>query len=132
MTLAPLANAPLILQIHLALASVVIILTSVIFSLPKGSPLHRKLGWAWVVVMAGIALSSFGIHTIRWIGPFSPIHLLSILVLHSLWYGVTAARNGRVADHQRTMKSMVLYGLVITGALTFLPGRLMYQVVSGG
>ena len=132
MTLTPILDAPLVLQIHVALAALIIALTVFMFSLPKGSPVHRRLGWLWVLTMAGIALSSFGIHTIRWIGPFSPIHLLSVLVLYALFYGVTAARTKRVMAHQLTMKSIVLYALIVTGALTFIPGRLMFEMVSGG
>jgi uncharacterized membrane protein len=132
MNLAPMINAQPVIQFHVILALLAMILTATIFSLPKGSPLHRRLGWAWVVVMALIALSSFRIHTLRWIGPFSPIHLLSLLVLCSLYVAVRAARTQDIRTHQRIMKSLVLYGLLITGAITFMPGRLMHQIISGG
>lgn len=132
MTLEPVLNTSPVIQFHLALISLVILLTIIIFSLPKGSRLHRRLGWAWVVIMGGVALSSFGIHTIEWIGPFSPIHLLSVLVLCSLYFAVQAARTHQVTAHQRTMKSLVFYGLIVTGAFTLLPGRIMHQIFLGG
>lgn len=132
MTLAPLLNAPLVVQIHTVFAIFAVLLTVAIFSLPKGSRRHRTMGWIWVLSMGTIAISSFFIHTLRWVGPFSPIHFLSILVLISLVRGVHAARNHRVRAHKRIMKGMVLYGLLVAGAFTFLPGRLMHDILLGG
>lgn len=132
MTLAPLTNAPAVIQIHVAFAALVVVLTTCIFSLAKGSPLHRVMGWMWVASMAVIAISSFWIHTIRLVGPFSPIHLLSVFVLYALFSGVRAARGHRVRDHKRTMQSMVFFGLIVAGGFTFLPGRIMHQVLLGG
>ena len=132
MTLTPLANASLMIQIHTALALCAIGLTIAIFTLRKGSPLHRVTGRAWVVCMGVTALSSFGIHTLNWIGPFSPIHLLSLYVLYGLVRVVQDARAGHIAAHKARMKGMVFVGLVVAGAFTFMPGRLMLQVVSGG
>src|SRR4051812_50154529 len=54
------------------------------FAAPKGTLPHRTLGWIWVLLMASVAISSFWIHTIRLVGPFSPIHLLSIFTLTML------------------------------------------------
>lgn len=132
MTLTPLLDAPLVVQIHTVFAIFAVLLTVAIFSLPKGSRLHRTMGWIWVLSMGIIAISSFFIHTLRWLGPFSPIHLLSALVLFSLVRGVQAARSHRVRDHKRIMKAMVLYGLLVAGAFTFLPGRLMHEILLGG
>lgn len=72
MTLTPLATASLVIQIHTALALGAVLLTFAIFALRKGSPLHRVMGRAWVIMMGVVALSSFGIHTLNWIGPFQP------------------------------------------------------------
>jgi len=132
MSFAPLTNAALVVQIHAGFAAFVLLLTAGIFSMPKGSPLHRSMGWIWVISMAVIAISSFWINEMRWIGPFGPIHLLSAFVLYSLVTGVRAARSGRVIEHKRTMKNLALYGLLVAGAFTFLPGRLMHDVFLGG
>ena len=132
MTLAPLANASPMIQIHTALALAAVILTIVIFSLKKGSRYHRILGWTWVIAMAVVALSSFWINTIKLVGPFSPIHLLSLFVLCSLISAVTAARTHRVADHKRAMQGLAFGALLIAGAFTFLPGRVMNAVLLGG
>lgn len=116
---------------HAMLALMLIPLTCLIFALPRGSRLHRVLGWTWVLGMAAVAASSFAIHDIRIFGPFSPIHGLSVLSLVMLVYGVRAARGHRIKDHKQTMKGLTLGALVIAGLFTLLPGRIMYQVVFG-
>lgn len=119
------------IQSHAFLALGLLPLTLAIFALPRGSRLHRILGWTWVIGMAGVALSSFAIHDIRLIGPFSPIHGLSLFTLVILVTGVRAARGHRIAQHRQTMKGLTLGALLGAGAFTLLPGRVMYQVVFG-
>jgi uncharacterized membrane protein len=120
------------IQIHTTLALCAVLLTIAIFSLSKGSTYHRIMGWAWVLMMGGVAISSFGIYTLEWIGPFSPIHLLSVYVLYGLVRSVKYARRGQVAEHQGWMKGMVFGALIVAGAFTLLPGRTMHQVILGG
>ena len=98
---------------------------------PKGTTLHRALGYLWVTLMAGVALSSFFIHEIRLVGLFSPIHLLSIFTLFSLGWAIYAARQGDVVRHRIIMLSLFFFALVVTGAFTLLPGRIMNAVLFG-
>ena len=79
--------------------------------------------------MVVTASTSFFIHEIRLVGLFSPIHLISVGTLFSLYFAVKRARNGEIKRHQRGMKATFIGGMGIAGALTFLPGRLMYEVV---
>lgn len=132
MTLDPLLNAPLVVQIHALLAIGAVALTVALFSLKKGSRYHRVMGWTWVILMAVVALSSFWINDIRWLGPFGPIHILSVITLFNLITGVRAARSHDVMTHKRTMQTLTFLALGVAGAFTFLPGRIMFQVVSGG
>jgi len=132
MSFDPLLSAPLVVQIHAFLALVAVALTVALFSLRKGSGLHRILGWSWVSLMGFVALSSFWIGDFRWVGPFGPIHLLSVLTLVSLVRGVRAARGHRVADHRTIMRSLTFGALMIAGLFTFLPGRIMFAVITGG
>ena len=81
--------------------------------------------------MAAVALSSFWIHQIRLIGPWSPIHLLSIFTLAVLPLGVWRAHGHRIADHRRIMISIFTGALVVAGLFTLLPGRIMHAVVFG-
>ncbi len=127
----PLLVQPAWVQSHAFLALALVPLTLAIFALPRGSRLHRSLGWAWVTGMGAVALSSFAIHDIRLIGPFSPIHLLSLFTLVMLVLGVRAARHHRVIAHRQTMKGLTYGALIGAGLFTLLPGRVMYQVVFG-
>lgn len=81
--------------------------------------------------MLVVALSSFWIHEIRLVGPWSPIHLLSIFALAMLVLGVMAARAHNVRRHRITMASIFFGALVIAGLFTFMPGRIMHAVVFG-
>ncbi len=125
------AAAPII-QVHAVMAAGAIMLGALQLALPKGTPWHRGLGYLWVGGMALVALSSFAIHELRVIGPFSPIHLLSIFVLYALVKAIRAARQGRIDQHKRGMILLYILGLLITGGFTLLPGRLMYRVLFGG
>lgn len=99
--------------------------------MPKGTRLHRIAGMTWVLLMLVVAVSSFWIHGIRQIGPFSLIHLLSIWTLVAVPAALIAARRGRISMHRKAMISLYFGALVVAGALTFLPGRLMHQIVLG-
>ncbi|OWU85465.1 membrane protein [Oceanicola sp. 22II-s10i] len=132
MSLAPLLHASPVIQIHAFSAILLVPLTVLLLAARKGTPLHRVSGRIWAGGMALVALSSFGIHTIRMVGPFSPIHLLSIFTLASLAVAVLAARRGHVRQHRRAMRMLVFGALLGAGAFTVLPGRLMFEVVAGG
>jgi uncharacterized membrane protein len=131
MNLAPLLNAAPAIPLHAFAAMTAFILGTVQLTAPKGTLPHRTLGWIWVVLMAIVAGSSFWIHQIRLLGPWSPIHLLSIFTLVTLPLGVWMAQRHRVADHRRIMILMFSGALVIAGLFTLLPGRIMHAVVFG-
>lgn len=101
------------------------------FALKKGTGLHRILGYIWVVSMATVAVSGLFIHQIRLVGPFSPIHLLSLFTLYTLWSAIRAARRGDIDKHAREMKTVYFLGLLVAGAFTFFPGRVMHTIVFG-
>jgi uncharacterized membrane protein len=103
MTLAPLLDATPVVKAHAFAAISAFALGLVQLAAPKGTLLHRTIGWIWVALMATIAISSFWIHGIRLVGPFSPIHL-----------------------------SIFIGALLVAGAFTFLPGRIMHAVAFGG
>jgi uncharacterized membrane protein len=79
--------------------------------------------------MLTVAVSSLLIHKIRLWGPWSPIHLLSILVLVTLPLAVMHARRHDIAQHRIAMLMLFTGALVIAGGFTFLPGRIMAAVV---
>jgi uncharacterized membrane protein len=131
MSLGPLLSAPAPIPWHAFAAFAALALGGVQLASPKGTPRHRVLGYVWVALMLVIAISSFWIQQIRLIGPFSPIHLLSILVLITVPLAVWHAHNHRVAKHRKVMVSLYVFALIGAGVFTLLPGRIMHAVVFG-
>lgn len=131
MSLAPLLDAAPAIPLHAFAATAAFFLGVIQLAAPKGTLPHRALGWLWVALMLVVALSSFWIHEIRLVGPWSPIHLLSIFALAMLALGVMAARTRNVRRHQITMISIFFGALVIAGLFTFMPGRIMHTVIFG-
>jgi uncharacterized membrane protein len=131
MTLAPLLEAAPAIPMHAFAAMAAFALGLVQFAAPKGTLPHRTVGWIWVALMATVAVSSFWIHQMRLLGPFGPIHLLSIFVLVMLPLAVWKAHHHQVGTHRRIMTSMFLGALVIAGLFTLMPGRIMHAVVFG-
>jgi uncharacterized membrane protein len=131
MAFAPLLDAAPAIPIHAFAAMAAFGLGVVQLAAAKGTLPHRTLGWIWVGLMLSVAVSSFWIHQIRLVGPWSPIHLLSIFVLITVPLAVWRAHQHRVADHRRIMISVFCGALVIAGLFTLLPGRIMHAVVFG-
>jgi uncharacterized membrane protein len=131
MSLAPLLEAAPAIPFHAFAAMAAFALGLVQFAAPKGTLPHRALGWVWVALMLVVAISSLWIHQIRLLGPFSPIHLLSVFSLVMLPLAVWKAHTHQVAAHRRIMISLFLGALLIAGLLALLPGRLMHKVVFG-
>jgi uncharacterized membrane protein len=128
---APLLDAAPAIPVHAFAAMAAFALGLVQFALPKGTLPHRTVGWIWVALMAAVAVSSFWIHQIRLVGPFSPIHLLSILTLVMLPLAVWRAHTHKVAAHRRAMIALFAGALLIAGLFTLLPGRIMHAVLFG-
>jgi uncharacterized membrane protein len=131
MSLAPLLQASPVTQIHAFAAMAAFGLGIVQLSAPKGTVLHRALGWVWVAIMAVVSVTAFFIHEIRLWGPWSPIHLLAIFTLAMLPLGVWRARRHEVQRHRWTMIGIFTGGLVVAGLFTFVPGRIMHAVAFG-
>jgi uncharacterized membrane protein len=131
-SLAPLTDASLAIQAHAYAAVAAFMLGVVQLARLKGTASHRVLGYTWVALMLVVAISSFWIHQIRVWGPWSPIHLLSITSLIFLPYGVVMARRGAMRAHKKTMVGLFAGALVVAGFFTFMPGRIMHQVLFGG
>ena len=125
-----LARQPWVIQIHIAAAMAALLLGTVQLVGIKGTGIHRLIGWSWVVAMLTVAVSSL---FIRQINPdaFSLIHLLSGWTLIALPMALFAIRRGRVASHARGMTWTFIGGLIVAGAFTFIPGRLMWEVFFG-
>lgn len=125
--LAPLLTASLAIQIHVAVVLAALAVGLYLLFGPKGRRAHRVLGWAWAVFMLVGAASSLFIMEVS-PGEFSFIHLFSAATLISAPLGVYYARRHNVSAHRGTMTGLFIGGLLIAGTLSFLPGRLMWQV----
>jgi len=125
-----LVRQPLVLQVHIAAALTALAIGAGLMWGPKGTPMHRAFGWTWVIAMMTTAISSFFLH---FINPhdFSPIHALSAYVAITVPMGVAYARRHNIRAHRRAMTANFLFGLIVAGAFTFAPGRLMWQVFFG-
>ena len=131
MTLQPLFNDGAIITLHALAALAGLLLGLSQLTLRKGGRRHRSIGYVWISLMVSVAVSSFWIHGFRSFGPFSLIHVLSLLTLVALAFGVRAARVGNMAAHRWSMRTLFFGALVIAGAFTLLPGRVMHAVVMG-
>lgn len=131
MALQALLDAPPVIRLHAYSALAAFGLGGVQFLLPRGKLAHRLRGAVWSVLMLAVAISSFWIKTL-FPGHFSPIHLLSIFTLATLPLAVWAVHRGDGKRHGRAMTRLYLGALVVAGAFTLLPGRLMFKVVFGG
>ncbi len=130
--LAPLLHAPPVTIVHAICALAGFVLGVVQLTGPKGSAVHRVVGWVWVLLLGTVAVSSFAINDIRQFGPFSLIHLLSVMTLIMLPIGVLLARRHQAARHGRMMTGIFIGALAIAGLFTLSPGRIMHAVVFGG
>ena len=125
-------NDGLVISVHALVAILAMVAGAFQIVAQKGTRRHRWLGFAWVSAMFVVSLSSFRIHEFRWWGPFSIIHVLSILVIATLIYSINAVRRGNVTAHRKSMVQLYLLALVLTGGFTLVPGRTMYAVLLGG
>lgn len=132
MTLQPLLNASLAIQIHVVAAVIAFLLGAFVLFRRKGDRVHRLGGKIWVLVMVIVAASSMFIHTIRLVGPWSPIHLVSLATLYFLVQAVRAAWQKRIDEHQRAMKQIYFGAVIGAGTFSFMPGRHMHEVFFGG
>ena len=131
MTLDPLLHASLAIQLHAFAAIGAFALGTVQLAAPKGTLPHRIVGSIWVMLMLIVCISAFFIHQLRIWGPWSPIHLLAIFTLVMLPLAVWHAHRHAVEWHRYTMLGIFLGALVIAGAFTFMPGRIMHAVAFG-
>lgn len=116
---------------HLGTALPALFLGPVILLRRKGDRAHKMMGRVWVALMLTTAVSSAFIRSpgsgIAGTG-FSFIHIFTIWTLVNAPLGVWMARQGRIRAHRGAMTGLYI-GLVIAGAFTFIPGRLLGNLV---
>ena len=116
---------------HAIAAMLAVILGAIQLMREKGTAGHKAQGWAWMLLMLYVSVSSFFISEIQLWGAFSPIHLLSIWTIISIGGAIYFARVGDIARHKLTMQLLYVLALIVTGLFTLWPGRVMHQVLFG-
>ena len=113
---------PAVVYVHLSAAIAALVLGTVQLLRPKGTGSHRVAGWTWVGLMLAAAISSLWMPAFlqfRW------VHIFTLVTLVSLPIGLWQIRDGLVEKHAGTMRGLYLGGLVVAGAFTLMPGRLL-------
>jgi uncharacterized membrane protein len=135
LNLAPLLSASPAIQVHVyAVVPAFLIGTWQIFFSAKGSRLHRAMGFIYLSLMTVTAISSLFIRDIMRDGPFfgfSPIHLLVPVTLWGVVGALYYARRGDIPQHKQAMITTYVGAILIAGAFTFMPGRIMHAIFFG-
>lgn len=116
---------------HAIAALAALVLGGVQLAAPKGTISHRVLGYLWAALMMLVAISSLWIHELRIWGPWSYIHILSVLTIVTVPLAVWYAHSHNVNAHRSAMTKLYLFALVVAGLFTLVPGRVMHTVVFG-
>ena len=119
------------IPVHAYAAFIAVVLGGIQLSRPKGTLSHKYIGYVWVSLMMFVSVSSFWIHSIKLVGLFSPIHLLSIFTIWSVFEAIRSVRTGNIIKHKRMMSLLYVLALVVTGLFTLMPGRTMNSMIFG-
>ncbi len=97
----------------------------------KGTPSHKVIGRIFVLAMALAAITSLFIKGLNG-DNYSFIHLFVPLTFYAIWELFYYVRKGNIKKHEKAVKGLFFGALLIPGLLSFLPGRLMWNVFLGG
>ncbi len=104
-----------------------------LFLAKKGSPLHRKLGKIYMVLMGFTALWTLFLPA--HVGPtlfghFGGLHALSLLTAWTVPTAWKAARNGQIRKHKSAMIQLYVGGILVAGGFAlFSEGRLLHTML---
>jgi len=110
MDVTSLLQADITIQIHAITALIAIFSGAIVIWNKKGSTFHKLLGRLWFVTMVIVVISSAFISEIKLWGPFSPIHIFTVLGAWALVQGIYYIRKGNIAAHGATMKNLYFLG----------------------
>ncbi len=130
MSLDPLLSAPWHIQVHAFAAIGAFLLGILQLAAPKGTIPHRTVGYALVALMAVTVISAIFIREIN-DGSFSWIHILIPLTAFGIIGLVFEARRSQTRKHRNSALVLFFAALMIPGIFSFMPGRIMLEVVLG-
>ncbi len=121
--------------IHVVSALVAMATGAGVVFLKKGTPLHKKVGWVYVVSMMLLNASAFSIF--RLFGGFGPFQIAALISLFSLTAGMSAVifrkpENGWLEAHRKSMSWSVvgLYAAFVSETgVRFFEMRYFWPVV---
>ena len=119
---------------HLVTALAALLIGLLVLLRRKGTASHRAWGWAWVALMGSTALASAFLRDFHLpnLAGITPIHAFTAFVALQLPRGIWLIRQGRVADHRKTMRGLYIGGCVVAGIFTLLPGRFLGRLLWQG
>ena len=129
MSLAPLLNAAPAVQLHTAAALVAAVSGAFVMVRTKGTASHLAGGYVFSIAIVLTAITSFWITRLT-PGHSSWIHILSVVTLVSIPMAIYYRRAGNIRRHAANMIAPFV-SLIVAGAFTFAPGRIMHNVLFG-
>ena len=121
-------------MLHLATILPAFLLGTYLMVRRKGTPNHRLLGKIYLSLMVITAVVTLFMPAqlgARLFNHFGFIHAFSLLALYSAPTALLAARRGNIKAHRASMIGLYVGGILIAGAFTLAPGRLMHDWVFG-
>ena len=100
----------------------------------KGTPVHRFLGKIYMGLMLFTAFITLFMEALvgpKFLNHFGFLHLLSLFVLYTVPTAYRAIRVGNTKLHKRKMVGLYVGALLIAGAFTLSPGRLIHSWLFG-
>ena len=100
----------------------------------KGTPAHKFLGKIYMGLMLFTAFITLFMEALvgpKFLNHFGFLHLLSLFVLYTVPTAYRAIRVGNIKLHKRKMVGLYLGALLVAGAFTLSPGRLIHTWLFG-
>jgi uncharacterized membrane protein len=120
--------------LHLATIVPAFLLGTYLLLNRKGTPRHKLLGKVYMLLMlvtASITLFMSAQVGPRLFGHFGFIHIFSLVVFYTVPAAYLAARSGKIRSHRANMMGLYVGGMLIAGAFTLAPGRLIHGWLFG-
>ena len=100
----------------------------------KGTPAHKFLGKIDMGLMLFTAFITLFMEALvgpKFLNHFGFLHLLSLFVLYTVPTAYRAIRVGNIKLHKRKMVGLYVGALLVAGAFTLSPGRLIHTWLFG-
>ena len=120
--------------LHLGSLSPAFVIGTYLLLNRKGTPVHRFLGKIYMGLMLFTAFITLFMEALvgpKFLNHFGFLHLLSLFVLYTVPTAYRAIRVGNIKLHKRKMVGLYVGALLIAGAFTLSPGRLIHSWLFG-